>query len=201
MIDHTIQKNKSFISTIFKIFSILLFIYSCAFSQIKMDSTAFKSPILFGKLGGTLFFRDFRPDRYARFFHCYDKNAFIESNLLKNSRGEYKKSGWMYYKFQKHCITNNIYYNPKELKHYRKMAIISAIVYGLAVGQPIVIAIDAWNYAAITGYYKQPQVYFKSKAAPYLWSIYVIEWGTSLTIKTRAEKRLQKKIFIKETCE
>lgn len=179
-----------------RVYLILLTCLTLAYqSQSLRDSSFFKSRLILGKLSGPFFAREFRPDHFGKVFHAFDIPAFLETSQLRNSRAAFKRSGLYYYKFERYCKVNNIAYNRKALSRYRRNAAFTTVLYTVATFHPILFVLDAWDYSSKTGYYKVPQVYFKSKRAPLLWAAWAIEWTSAFAIKNRADKRLRERIF------
>ncbi|MCC6370262.1 MAG: hypothetical protein IT236_04580 [Bacteroidia bacterium] len=159
-----------------------------------MPDTIGSKPIRFGRQVGTILTPKIDETKYGKSFYTFGKTFFIDNTLHLNNR-QYQRVGLFYYKFERYCIQHKIAYNKKELKRYRKMALASGFIYGLACFGFMPVAIDAEIYARKSGNYNWPDMYFKSPLAPLLWALPVAEGIAAAKLRSAAERRLRDSLF------
>jgi hypothetical protein len=126
--------------------------------------------------------------------------CYLDMDLPLKER-EYKEVGLLYYRFERYCRKNQIYYNKKELLRYRTRAILAGSFFFLACGAMVPVAIDAENYWGQTkspgeGINDLADYLTGSPNAPLLWSLLPVEILLNAIILTNAEKALAKRIFL-----
>lgn len=72
---------------------------------------------------------------------------------------------------------------------------VACVLFVSAFGGGIGLAIDAGNNSKGTNQFADPTFFFSSPNAAYLWSLILVNGVASHTIKSRAEKRLEKNLF------
>lgn len=171
----------------------LLFQFTFALSQ---HSDSIKPPVTFGRLTGNAFMGTIQEKRYGRSFYAFGKTYFMDETIPLNNR-RYLRVGLFYNRFEKYCKKKGIAYNKKELRIYRRKAVLSGFIFGMACFGFFPVAIDAEINAQRTGIYNWPQMYFNSPRAPVFWSLPVVEGIVAVKLRSAAERRLRDSVFNK----
>lgn len=176
----------------------LLLLVSEAFAQNPLDTAKQGSPIHFAKAVGSLFATNYKEDYFGSYFHCHKNDFFTDVRNVAISKRVYLKCGGFFRRFEKYCDDKNIPINKQELKHYRRKSVEWNITMGLMAPNLVMIYFDGANYSARTGYTTMPNVFFRGKYAPLLWTTLIAEYFIGTYLRGSAEKRLKKRIFTLE---